>query len=227
MPMASRDLRIFDIARPTAVQGQEPVGPWELMFTRSLATAPGMICQHRLLKEVAAQATGHLRAPGHAGRLSAQGARLMGLPRAADDRRRVERPERQLPLLFLPDQRLLACGQIHPQGEDRRGIPIAPRPSAPVRAHHGHAERHGDGDERGPPPAPCRAVAALKPELAGFARKKAQLMERLLAASDSVLVSFYEEQVRELHERKIGLEDKLAGSSRLLARSRRVIEPPL
>ena len=50
----------------------------------------------------------------------------------------------------------------------------------------------------------------LKAELTQIERKSAALMERLIAAESSVLIAAYEEEVRKLQERRIGVQEKLA-----------------
>ena len=63
-------------------------------------------------------------------------------------------------------------------------------------------------------------VSAHKTELAALDKRRGQLMDRLLATEDAALVSIYEEQVRELHKKKVGLEEKLAGEARPLVDGR-------
>lgn len=60
-------------------------------------------------------------------------------------------------------------------------------------------------------------AASLKAELTEVERRKAQFMERLLATTEAALIPIYEEQVRDLHARKIGLEEKLSAAPRPLA----------
>lgn len=59
--------------------------------------------------------------------------------------------------------------------------------------------------------------AALKTELQDAERKKAQFMDRLLSTNEPALISVYEEQIRDQHNRKIGLEEKLADAPGPLA----------
>ena len=54
-------------------------------------------------------------------------------------------------------------------------------------------------------------TAALKAELSAFERRKAQIIERLLTTTEPALVSVYEEQIKDVHIKKIALEEKLAG----------------
>lgn len=49
----------------------------------------------------------------------------------------------------------------------------------------------------------------LKAELAEIERKSSQLMERLIAADNGVLIAAYEAEVRKLQERRIVLQEKL------------------